>query len=313
MPIHQRCTVGSCSVGGGAPHIYTYAWRSLHTGSPVKHSLRTPADVLLPVPPTNPSSSLPPSRPASCAAVMGLPVSPWLRWDDRQTTMSIDHPMLCYVGDGVLDVSLEIRGPARDSYKPWPAFLHLSRAGIAGSGCGSVAGSGPGQQVPVSGLVPVMMGDSPTHAVQPWAPGVLRLQRSERRQGPGGWRPGAPAGGHRSRCVCVCGKGGGEEPSLLDSWGRDPPPPPARLALHTGPTIPSSPYPHPPRPSAVHPTHPHSTCIQTTPLHAPAPLRPPPLPLLRCPGRLPRQRHPHAVAHAALRLRSLHGAPHPGI
>lgn len=112
---------------------------------------------------------------------MGVPVSGWLApgaWDLRLNATSA---ALRFHKDGVLDISLEVSGPARQMYRPWPAFLHLKR------------------NRPLSSLVPVMLGDTPTMAGV-WVPGVTRIDRRERRAAnPGACARGGAAGGQRMR------------------------------------------------------------------------------------------------------------------
>jgi len=91
---------------------------------------------------------------------MGLPVSGWLNPGSFDLNLTLTTPALNYVRDGVLDISLEVSGPARAQYQPYPAFLHLQRGRT------------------VSPLVPMMVDDQLSTPV--WIPHVIRIDRRDR-------------------------------------------------------------------------------------------------------------------------------------
>jgi hypothetical protein len=91
-----------------------------------------------------------------------VPISPWLAPSAWTYTITQDSPYLANLNDGVLDLSLQVMGTNRLTYRPWPAFLHLKRNRT------------------LSALVPVMVGDNPT-SMGPRIPGVTRVAKSERR------------------------------------------------------------------------------------------------------------------------------------
>ena len=74
--------------------------------------------------------------------VHGVDVSGWLALDrdDFTWNLHIDNPGLNGLADGLHDISTEVQGPARDSYKPAPIFVHVTRGRA------------------VSDLVPIMAG-----------------------------------------------------------------------------------------------------------------------------------------------------------
>ncbi len=79
--------------------------------------------------------------------VHGVDVSGWLSLDrdDFTWTLDIDNPGLNGLTDGLHDISTEVQGAARASYKPAPIFLHVTRGRA------------------ISDLVPIMAGSvSPT-------------------------------------------------------------------------------------------------------------------------------------------------------
>lgn len=95
-----------------------------------------------------------------------IPISPWLTPATWTFTLTLSNAGLAWVKDGVLDLSLQVIGTTRMSYKPWPAFLHLKR----------------GQTL--SPLVPVMVGDN-LNSMANRVPVVTRVARSEREKN--GW------------------------------------------------------------------------------------------------------------------------------
>jgi len=123
----------------------------------------------------HPNPTHPSKPPPTLAAVQGLPVSPWLSWGKRVYTLPITHPMLEYLKDGVLDISVDLKpGKGRLAFKPMPAFLHLKRGRPLGSlrsmvmhdGTYDTSDSTPGDMVVDYAL---------------WSPGALRVDISERR------------------------------------------------------------------------------------------------------------------------------------
>jgi hypothetical protein len=58
--------------------------------------------------------------------VHDVPVSDWLS-APYIYTLSIDNGALGTLQDGVHDLSLEVQGPARETFKPRPVYLHLAR------------------------------------------------------------------------------------------------------------------------------------------------------------------------------------------
>jgi hypothetical protein len=58
--------------------------------------------------------------------VHGVPVSEWIS-PSTPFVLHIDNPALDGLADGFHDVSVEVRGPNRERFKPHRAFLHLTR------------------------------------------------------------------------------------------------------------------------------------------------------------------------------------------
>jgi hypothetical protein len=109
------------------------------------------------------------------AAVQGLPVSGWLSWGKRAYTLPITHPMLEYLKDGVLDISIEIKAAkAKAAFKPIPAFLHLKRGRELGPLRAVVMHDGTWQSA--IGQVGDMVVEYPL-----WSPVAMRVDVAERR------------------------------------------------------------------------------------------------------------------------------------
>lgn len=83
--------------------------------------------------------------------------------------LNIDNPALSQLPDGIHDLSVDVRGAARADFKPWRAFVHLSRDLAAGEPFGF------DKQIPV---INAMQGDSNTEPH--FGPGVVYVDPAER-------------------------------------------------------------------------------------------------------------------------------------
>jgi hypothetical protein len=95
--------------------------------------------------------------------VHNVPVSAWLL-PPFTFVLNIDNPALAGLSDGFHDINLEARGAGRNSFKPQPAFLHLTRAHGA-----------------ISTMVPIIAGDDGGAGPPPDGAGVLYVNGADRR------------------------------------------------------------------------------------------------------------------------------------
>ena len=100
--------------------------------------------------------------------VHGVAVSDWIDPPFR-FTLNIDNPALAQLPDGVHDLSVDVRGATRADFKPWRAFVHLSRDKSAGEPFGF------DKQVPI---INNMQGN-PTDDAH-FGPGVVYVNPDER-------------------------------------------------------------------------------------------------------------------------------------
>lgn len=97
-------------------------------------------------------------------------VSDWIDPPFR-FTLNIDNPALSQLPDGVHDLSVDIRGAARADFKPWRAFVHLSRDKTEGEPFGF------DNQVPI---INAMQDRSNSDAH--FGPGVVYVRPEERQE-----------------------------------------------------------------------------------------------------------------------------------
>ncbi|MBX2883317.1 MAG: hypothetical protein KTR32_25415 [Granulosicoccus sp.] len=102
--------------------------------------------------------------------VKGIPVSAWLEPPFR-FELRIDNPALAELPDGVHDLSAEVRGNARADFKPWRAFVHLSRDLSAGEPFGFT------RDVPI-----INEKQSRSNSDPHFGPGVVYVNPDERNQ-----------------------------------------------------------------------------------------------------------------------------------
>lgn len=97
--------------------------------------------------------------------VHGVPVSDWLApATNFEFTLRVDNPALGAISDGFHDISLEVRGANRLSFKPHRAFLHMTR-----------------NEGPVSTLVPIINSVTSYNGVDDFGPAVVYVDSRQRR------------------------------------------------------------------------------------------------------------------------------------
>jgi hypothetical protein len=97
--------------------------------------------------------------------VHGVPVSDWLApATNFEFTLRIDNPALNALSDGFHDISLEVRGANRLSFKPHRAFLHMTR-----------------DERPVSTLVPIINSVTGYNGSGDFGPAVVYVDSRNRR------------------------------------------------------------------------------------------------------------------------------------